>query len=72
MTRRKEQPIAQVTIKLVKSPIGYEKSQGETARALGLTKINKIVTLPDSPSVRGMIYKIRHLVQVSETGESVS
>ena len=72
MTKRKEQPIAQVTITLVKSPIGYEKSQGETARALGLTKLNKTVTLPDSPSVRGMIYKIRHLVQVSETGESAS
>jgi large subunit ribosomal protein L30 len=72
MTKRKEQPVAQVTVTLVKSPIGYEKSQGETARALGLTKINKTVTIPDSPSVRGMIYKIRHLVQVTENGEAAT
>lgn len=59
-----------VRITLVKSPIGYEKSQGETARALGLRKMNETVELQDSPSVRGMIYKIRHLVQVEETGET--
>jgi len=59
-----------VRITLVKSPIGYEKSQGETARALGLRKLHATVNLPDSPSVRGMIYKIRHLVQVDETGET--
>jgi large subunit ribosomal protein L30 len=72
MTKRKEKAVAQVTVTLVKSPIGYEKSQGETARALGLTKVRKTVTVPDNPSVRGMIYKIRHLVQVSETGESAT
>ncbi len=72
MTKRKAKEVAQVTVTLVRSPIGYEKSQGETARALGLTRINKSVTVPDSPSVRGMIYKIRHLVQVSETGESAT
>lgn len=57
-------------VKLVKSPIGYEKSQGQTARALGLRKLHATVELPDSPSVRGMIYKIRHLVQVEETAET--
>ena len=59
-----------VRITLVKSPIGYEKSQGETARALGLRKLNATVELPDSPTVRGQIYKIRHLVRVDETGET--
>jgi large subunit ribosomal protein L30 len=59
-----------IRVKLVKSPIGYEKSQGETARALGLRKLQSTVELQDSPSVRGMIYKIRHLVQVEEAGES--
>ena len=72
MTKSKEKAVAQVTVKLVKSPIGFEKSQGETARALGLTKINKVVTVPDSSSVRGMIYKIRHLVEVTETGEAAT
>ena len=55
-----------IRIKLVRSPIGYEKSQGETARALGLHKLNETVVKPDSPSVRGMVWKIRHLVEVEE------
>ena len=53
-------------ITLVKSPIGFEKSQGETARALGLRKINSSVVKPDSDTVRGMVFKIRHLVTVDE------
>jgi large subunit ribosomal protein L30 len=53
-------------ITLARSPIGYEKSQGLTARALGLTKRGKIVVQPDNESVRGMIFKIRHLVEVEE------
>jgi large subunit ribosomal protein L30 len=53
-------------ITLARSPIGYEKSQGLTARALGLTKRGKIVVQPDNESVRGMIFKIRHLVEVAE------
>jgi large subunit ribosomal protein L30 len=53
-------------VTLVKSPIGYEKSQGETARALGLRKLNQTVEKPDNPAVRGMIAKIGHLVRVEE------
>ncbi|MBE2183013.1 MAG: 50S ribosomal protein L30 [Anaerolineae bacterium] len=55
-----------IRITLVKSPIGYEKSQGATARALGLTKLHKSVEKPDNDAVRGMIYKINHLVRVEE------
>jgi large subunit ribosomal protein L30 len=58
----------QLKITLVKSPTGYEKSQGETAKALGLRKLHKSVTLKDIPSVRGMINKISHLVSVEEIG----
>lgn len=56
----------QLKVTLVKSPIGYEKSQGETARALGLRKMHATVIVKDIPSVRGMIYKINHLVSVEE------
>lgn len=56
-------------ITLVKSPIGYEKSQGETARALGLRKLHASVVRPDNSTVRGMIFKIRHLVEVEEIEE---
>ena len=58
----------QLKITLVKSPIGFEKSQGETARALGLRKLHHSVIKQDIPSVRGMIRKIVHLVSVEEVG----
>jgi large subunit ribosomal protein L30 len=53
-------------VTLVKSPIGYEKSQGETVKALGLRRMHATVTVKDIPSVRGMIFKVRHLVSVEE------
>ena len=56
----------QLKITLVRSSMGFEKSQGDTARALGLRKLHHSVTLKDIPSVRGMIKKISHLVSVEE------
>ena len=53
-------------IKLLRSPIGYSVRQKRTVRALGLRKINQVVEQPDNPSVRGMIFKISHLVSVEE------
>ena len=55
----------QIQITLSRSPIGYEKSQGLTARALGLTRRGQTVVQPDNKSVRGMVFKIRHLVVVA-------
>ena len=56
-------------VTLVKSPIGFEKSQGLTARALGLTRLGRSVLVADNDSVRGMVFKIQHLVKVTETEE---
>lgn len=53
-----------IRITLVKSPIGYEKSQGKTVRALGLRRMHHTVEVVDNPATRGMIYKVRHLVKV--------
>ena len=53
-------------IKLVKSPIGYSKRQTGTVKALGLKKINDIVEQADTPVIRGMIFKVSHLVEVEE------
>ncbi|MBS5451284.1 MAG: 50S ribosomal protein L30 [Coriobacteriia bacterium] len=53
-------------IKQVRSTIGHPKDQAATLRALGLHRINNVVERPDSPSVRGMIQKVRHLVTVEE------
>jgi large subunit ribosomal protein L30 len=55
-----------IQIKLVRSPIGYEKRQKATVRALGLTKLHQVVEKEDTPAIRGMINKVSHLVEVSE------
>jgi large subunit ribosomal protein L30 len=60
----------QLKVTLVRSPIGYEKSQGETVRALGLHKMHSSVIVNDIPSVRGMISKVVHLVTVEEVSGS--
>ena len=49
-----------------KSAIGYKKDQGGTIRALGLRKLNSTVEHDDSPVIRGMIRKVKHLVVVEE------
>ncbi len=56
----------QLKITLVKSPIGFEQSQKDTVRGLGLRKLNKTVLLNDTPQIRGMIYKVRHMLKVEE------
>lgn len=55
-----------ITVKLVKSPIGYSKRQKATVEALGLRKMNQTVEKSDSPTIRGMIAKVSHLVEVVE------
>ena len=51
---------------LVRSPIGFNRTQGETVRGMGLRRIRHTVELADTPETRGMIHKVRHLVEVSE------
>lgn len=56
-------------VTLVKSSIGYNKSQKHIVKALGLGKINKTVLLGDAPHIRGMVQKVIHLVEVEEVTE---
>ena len=58
--------MATLRIKLVKSGIGYTQRQKDTLRGLGLTKMQKEVTLQDTPAIRGMVNKVSHLVKVLE------
>ena len=53
-----------VKVQQVKSAIGYNRKQRETLRGLGLRKIRHVRELEDTPAVRGMINKVRHLVVV--------
>jgi large subunit ribosomal protein L30 len=50
----------------LKSSIGYPADQLRTLKALGLGKINRSVDQVDNPAVRGMIFKVKHLVKVEE------
>jgi len=56
-----------VTVTQIKSPIGRRNDQRETLRGLRLNKMHRSSTLEDTPSVRGMIDKVKHLLRVEET-----
>jgi large subunit ribosomal protein L30 len=60
---------AKLKITLRRSPIGYEQSQRETARSLGFKKLQQSVVQEDNAVIRGMIHKIRHLVEVETVEE---
>lgn len=56
--------MAKIKIKLVKSRYGRKKDQQGTLSALGLRKINQTREHEDNPVIRGMIFKVKHLVEV--------
>ncbi|MDO4715706.1 MAG: 50S ribosomal protein L30 [Bacteroidales bacterium] len=58
--------MATIKITQVKSGIGYPKDQKATLVALGLKKLNRSVVKEDTPSLRGQIRKVSHLVRVEE------
>ncbi len=62
--------MVKLSIKLVKSSIGYSQDQKKTLRALGLRRMQQSVIQNDSATVRGMINKVRHLVTVEAQGEA--
>jgi len=53
-----------IRVRQFKSGIGYAKDQKATLRGLGLRRINQVVELEDTPSIRGMVNKITHLVRI--------
>ncbi|MBK5230468.1 MAG: 50S ribosomal protein L30 [Thermoleophilia bacterium] len=58
--------MAKLKIKQVKSKNGTNHAQRETLRSLGLGRINRIVEHDDSPQLRGMFHRVRHLIEVEE------
>ena len=56
--------MGRLSITLVNSLIGNKRDQRRTVEGLGLRKINQTVVHEDTPSVRGMVHKVRHLVRV--------
>ena len=58
--------MATIKIKQIKSRIGAPKTQCLTLDALGLKKLNRIVEHEDTPTIRGMVKKVHHLVTIVE------
>jgi ribosomal protein L30 len=58
--------MAKLRITYTKSAIGYSRDQKATVRSLGLRKLNSTVVQEDTPPIRGMIFKVRHLVSVED------
>jgi large subunit ribosomal protein L30 len=55
-----------VKVKQLKSKNGSDKSQRDTLRSIGLRRIGHTVEVNDTPQMRGMLHKVRHLVEVDE------
>ncbi|NQW05438.1 MAG: 50S ribosomal protein L30 [Acidobacteria bacterium] len=51
----------------LKSAIGFDRAQATVLRSLGLRRIRHTVEVEDTPSMRGMLLKVRHLIQVEES-----
>jgi large subunit ribosomal protein L30 len=60
-TATPEQRKVKITLRV--SPIGFNRKQGVVVRSMGLRRIGHTVELPDTPETRGMIHKVRHLVE---------
>ncbi len=59
--------MSKVTIKLVKSGIHQPESQKRTLRALGLGKLQRTVEKEFTPQIKGMINKVKHLIEIKES-----
>jgi large subunit ribosomal protein L30 len=58
-----------IQVKLVRSPIGSKPRNRKTLQALGLRRLNQVVIHEDSPSLRGMLQNVRHMVEVRPVHE---
>jgi len=64
MNERTDSKGGTVKVTLLKSPIGFNRNQLAVVTGLGLRRIRHTVELKDTPDIRGMIHKVRHLVTV--------
>jgi large subunit ribosomal protein L30 len=58
--------MARLKVTYVRSVIGQKPDQERTVQALGLRRLHQTVEHEDSPQLRGMVHKVRHLVKVEE------
>jgi large subunit ribosomal protein L30 len=63
---KKEAEPAKIRIQYYRSTIAFPQKQKDIVRSLGLRKLNQIVERPDTPSMRGMVEKVPHLIRIIE------
>ena len=61
-----EQTGKRLKVTLIRSTIGFNETQFKTVQGMGLRRLRHTVDLPDTPETRGMIHKVRHLVEITE------
>ena len=61
---KKSADTKRVTVTLTKSTIGFDKKQAAVVQSIGLRRLNHTIEVADTPAMRGMIHKVRHLVTV--------
>jgi large subunit ribosomal protein L30 len=66
MTEKKAPETKSLRITLVRSGIGYSKEHKATLRALGFRRLHQTIEQKDTPTIRGMLYKVNHLVVIEE------
>ena len=64
--KSEEAPAATIRIQYYRSTIATPSTQKEIVRSLGFTKLNQIVERPDTPSMRGVVAKVPHLIRIIE------
>jgi large subunit ribosomal protein L30 len=64
--KNKDANNAKIKIQYYRSTIAFPTKQKEIVRSLGLTKLNQVVERPDTPSMRGAVAKVPHLIRIIE------
>ena len=64
MAKKADNKGGEIRIQYYRSMIGYAKKQKEIVKSLGITKLNQIVTRPDSAASRGIVAKVPHLLRI--------
>lgn len=66
MAKKADTKGGEIKIQYYRSMIGYAKNQKEIVKSLGITKLNQVISRPDSPATRGVVAKVPHLLRIVE------
>jgi large subunit ribosomal protein L30 len=64
MAKKAETKGGEIKIQYYRSMIGYAKNQKDIIKNLGITKLNQVISRPDSPATRGVVAKVPHLLRI--------